>query len=259
MAPSDASIQLDKENLAKGPVKPFALSLDDLPENSVMSVPLSARAKSRTNSSVGAFKCLTTRNSDKKFFADQSENELPSCEPTKCSINSYGVVEAFAANTNQGLIRSYNEDRVAIILNIAKPPHRSEETWPKCSFFGVYDGHGGAGCADFLRDNLHHFVIKEDFFPWDPREALKRGFASAERAFTESVSSVDQNVSDRSGSCAVVLLVIGDMCFCANVGDSRAVLSVEEGTRVFPLTKDHKPNEESETRRILTLGGKVYQ
>jgi protein phosphatase 2C family protein 2/3 len=28
-----------------------------------------------------------------------------------------------------------------------------------CSFFGVYDGHGGSGCADYLRDNLHQFII----------------------------------------------------------------------------------------------------
>lgn len=57
---------------------------------------------------------------------------------------------------------------MSIILNIVKPDHRASETWPKCSFFGVYDGHGGSACAEFLRDNLHHYVIKEDSFPWDP-------------------------------------------------------------------------------------------
>ena len=31
--------------------------------------------------------------------------------------------------------------------------------WPKCSFFGIYDGHGGNQCAEFLRDYLHQFVI----------------------------------------------------------------------------------------------------
>jgi serine/threonine protein phosphatase PrpC len=52
--------------------------------------------------------------------------------------------------------RNYNEDRVAIILNIMKPKAKLYETqWPKCSFFGVYDGHGGNVCADFLRDYLH--------------------------------------------------------------------------------------------------------
>ena len=36
-----------------------------------------------------------------------------------------------------------------------KPNNRIVDNWPKCSFFGIYDGHGGALCADFLRDNLH--------------------------------------------------------------------------------------------------------
>jgi len=49
---------------------------------------------------------------------------------------------------------------VSIILNIIKPNTFTEGYWPKCSFFGIYDGHGGSSCADFLRDNLHQSVIK---------------------------------------------------------------------------------------------------
>lgn len=75
---------------------------------------------------------------------------------TKCSVRGHGRVAGYAVNTHQGIVRGYNEDRVSIVLNIMKPPNRSEdEEWPKCSFFGVYDGHGGSGCADFLRDQLH--------------------------------------------------------------------------------------------------------
>jgi protein phosphatase 2C family protein 2/3 len=36
-------------------------------------------------------------------------------------------------------------------------------------------------------------------------------------------------VIERSGSCAIVILIVGDMCYCANVGDSRAVLSMNGG------------------------------
>lgn len=56
------------------------------------------------------------------------------------------------------LTRNYNEDRVSIILNIVKPSSYKGNVWPKCSFFGIYDGHGGSSCADFLRDKLHQFV-----------------------------------------------------------------------------------------------------
>ena len=33
------------------------------------------------------------------------------------------------------------------------------------SFFGIFDGHGGTRCADYLRDNLHHLIIKDQNFP----------------------------------------------------------------------------------------------
>jgi len=39
-------------------------------------------------------------------------------EPTKCSVRENGHIMGYAANTNQGIIRDYNEDRVSIVLNI---------------------------------------------------------------------------------------------------------------------------------------------
>lgn len=35
-----------------------------------------------------------------------------------------GYVVAYGANTNQGIVRDYNEDRVSIILNVRKPESR---------------------------------------------------------------------------------------------------------------------------------------
>lgn len=153
----------------------------------------------------------------------------------KCSSKNNGAVRGYAANTNKGfdritslgLIRNYNEDRVAIILNIMKPLNRSKEQWPKCSFFGVYDGHGGVSCAEFLRDNLHQFVIREPSFPTNPKEALRQGFLKAENRFLEAAQKSAE--LDRSGSCAIVILIVGDQCFIANVGDSRAVMSGSSG------------------------------
>lgn len=122
------------------------------------------------------------------------------------------------------VLREYNEDRVSIILNIAKPAGRLEESWPKCSFFGVYDGHGGSACADFLRDNLHQFVVEQPSFPGHPAKALRSGFQAAEEYFLEQSQLPGQE--DRSGSCCVVVMIVGDTCYVANVGDSRAVASL---------------------------------
>lgn len=89
-----------------------------------------------------------------------SKSPLPNYEPTRHSDKNYGLVKGFAVCTNQGLVRNYNEDRVAIVLNILKPSGKTNvDYWPNCSFFGVYDGHGGYKCAEFLRNHLHQYVI----------------------------------------------------------------------------------------------------
>jgi protein phosphatase 2C family protein 2/3 len=66
-------------------------------------------------------------------------------------------------------------------------------------------------------------------------------------------------VSDRSGSCAIVILIVGEICYCANVGDSRAIISTDCGRFIYPLSQDHKPSELNEYRRIIKNGGQVYQ
>jgi len=103
--------------------------------------------------------------------------QMKNHEPPRISKSKNGLIKSYAANTNQGLLRDYNEDRVSIILNVAKPENKKTlEKWPKISFFGVFDGHGGANWADFLRDNLHCLIVQEDEFPSDPKEAIRKGF-----------------------------------------------------------------------------------
>lgn len=54
------------------------------------------------------------------------------------------------------------------------------------------------------------------------------------------------------------MLIVGDMCYCGNVGDSRATLSADGGEKILRLSKDHKPEDEDETARIEANGGKIY-
>ncbi len=113
--------------------------------------------------------------------SEQSQG-VPRVEPSKVSTKKIGIVKAYAANTHQGIIRfsseitsenrNYNEDRVAIILNIIKPANKKTASWPKCALFGIYDGHGGAACADFLRDSLHHIVLAFHQPVGNPRACL---------------------------------------------------------------------------------------
>lgn len=149
---------------------------------------------------------------------------------------------------------------MSIILNILKPNTYKGDVWPKSSFFAIYDGHGGSMCSDYLRDNLHHYIIKDPQFPSNPKEAIKRGFQAAESDFiTNYALDPYGELADRSGSCAVVCLIVDNAIYIANVGDSRAVMSSNFGSTVSSLSEDHKPNEDSETKRISDAGGKVYQ
>lgn len=72
---------------------------------------------------------------------------------------------SYAANTNQGMYRDYNEDRICIVFNILKPKYKLIDCWPRCSLFAIYDGHGGSQCADFLRDTLHELLVQDVAFP----------------------------------------------------------------------------------------------
>ena len=188
---------------------------------------------------------------------------MPDYQSAKYSAKRNGIVAAYGANTNQGIVRNYNEDRVAIILNIMKPKSKqySGAEWPKCSFFGIYDGHGGHVCADFLRDYLHQFIIKDQYFPKEPIKAIKNGFKEAEKLFLEFAEGQQFEVGDidRSGSCAIVALIIDDMCYIGNTGDSRACMSADGGKQVVGLSNDHKPTDDIEMYRILTNNGRIYQ
>ena len=166
---------------------------------------------------------------------------------------------AYGANTHNGLIRNYNEDRISIVLDLKKPGiqlNSSKQPKFQIQFFAIFDGHGGQGCAEFLRDNLHNFIASQQEFPNDLEAALRLGCRAGEKEFMKRNLT---SVRDRSGSCAVILLVTPHKVYCANIGDSRAILSRDFGKIKQQITWDHKPGELGEKNRILKGGGKVYQ
>ena len=180
----------------------------------------------------------------------------PNLNNVRISHRPYGIIQAYATITSIGK-RNFNEDRVSIIYNIPKPSGYSQNKnipWPNCSFFGLYDGHGGSKACDFLRDNLHKFIINDKYFPSNPQKAIANGLIYAEKLFFKNFTG-----RDSSGSCAIIILIIENRCYIANVGDSRAILSAKNGTKFYPLSRDHRPGDEKEYKRILEAGGKIYK
>lgn len=114
-------------------------------------------------------------------------------ELTKSNEKSKGIVEAFGICTTQGISRNYNEDRVSVILNVMKHSEdgstpnsmtsNRESIIPHSSYFSVFDGHGGNKCANFLRENLHQYILNDSNFPTNCDQALRSGILKAESEF----------------------------------------------------------------------------
>ena len=195
---------------------------------------------------------------------DILSEEFPNFSNSKISNKPYGNIISYAANTNQGIIRDYNEDRVSIVINLNKPQNYKKNHWEKISYFAIFDGHGGNKCAEFLRNNLLFYIYNNIFYPENILEAIKTGIAQAEIEYLTNYSiDINSNnqeiISDNSGSCALFLLLIKNKIYIANVGDSRCIISMNNGLIQKDVTRDHKPNYPYEKERINANGGEIYQ
>jgi protein phosphatase 2C family protein 2/3 len=54
-------------------------------------------------------------------------------------------------------------------------------------------------------------------------------------------------------------MIINDTAYVVNVGDSRVIMSMDAGSQIAVLTRDHKPDDEQERLRIQAGGGKIYR
>lgn len=157
-------------------------------------------------------------------------------------------LEFFTAGL-QGL-RPYMEDRTLVVPSL--------QGHPGVSLFAVFDGHGGAGVAELATKLLPDLISETLSRCKLPETALRECFAQLDKNLWSIHSSADQDFH-RVGSTANVCLAIsraGRMrVFCANCGDSRAVLS-RAGVAI-DLSKDHAPQNPGEERRIEAAGGQV--
>ena len=190
-------------------------------------------------------------------LANLPYSEYPKAE---YSHKPFYNISGYAFNSYNGKVRSYNEDRTKIVVDFQKTiVVNGKQITPRISYFGVFDGHGGKGCSDFLRDNLHNYLFNSNFFPAYPIQAIKEAFIMAEQEFFKKAYDSKRNaLLDQSGSCALIMLIINDMLYAINLGDCRALMSTDTGTNLLQITRDHKPNDPIEKRRIEQSGAKVY-
>lgn len=155
------------------------------------------------------------------------------------------IIKGYAYNTNKGNIRNYNEDTICV----KKINSKIEQIF---YFFGIFDGHGGKGCASFLQDNLYKYI--QDF----SAKSLEDAIYQSENEFLANYAvDINNNLKDTSGSCGIMAMIKQNKLIIGNIGDSRIIIF--KNGKLFFETEDHKPNSEKEKERIKNSGGQIYQ
>lgn len=204
-----------------------------------------------------------TNNDAKKSATMMSINTLAGLK-----YNNYPVVEfstkpymnisGYGCNTYNGKIKIKNEDTIKHIYNVEKTYVINDKTYKThISYFGIFDGHGGDNCSIYLKNQLDKILFNLPMFPYNIIESVREMFRNAEDTFKQSAIQ-GSTLVDKSGSCALISLIINNILYAINLGDSRALYSKDGGKEYYQLTRDHKPNDSKEKARIEAAGGQVY-
>ena len=173
------------------------------------------------------------------------------------SNKQIGPLKSYSYNTYQGLFKKTNEDKIIVVNQIKKPASSKLKTWPKISYFAIFDGHGGEGCSTFLKETYLKYLTENANFPFDIKTSMIEAFQKAEEEFIKQKCKSPEEF-DNSGSCALVCILFDNKVYISNIGDSRAIMSMSGGSKIKQLSMDHKPNNPKEFERAIKNGSKIY-
>jgi protein phosphatase 1L len=120
---------------------------------------------------------------------------------------------------------------------------------------GIFDGHGGSGCVDFISKHIANRVAKSIMSQKSKFEHLESAVIDGFKSCEDDFALLASKYSDNSGCCALIALLHQNQVLVSWVGDCRAVLY--DGKRAEQLSTDHRPNDSNELKRILDNGGAV--
>lgn len=140
-----------------------------------------------------------------------------------------------------------NEDKLHIGINNKLPLSPNS----LINLFSIYDGHKGDKVSIYLKDNFHNYLFKNEKLIDKPEEALKETFEYMEK------NILKDNSLNKFGSSILVLLNIDKYMYIANLGDCRAIISIDNSFEVSQLSKEHNIFDINEKNRIVNLGGMI--
>ncbi|KAL4445261.1 hypothetical protein ABPG74_022074 [Tetrahymena malaccensis] len=198
-------------------------------------------------------------NSQNNNNGNQNQNQQQpqnAANPEQPAQQNKGVFNMkYSFRTRKGFMpnnpNKVNQDTYIIHQNINKKP------WQH--FYSVCDGHGvfGHDVSGFLKRLLPLlFSEQSDRLEQDPRKVLNEIYEEANEKLNYE-SNIDILFS---GSTVVSVYFHKNSIFCANIGDSRAILgkkNTQDKWSVIPLSRDHKPSDSDEAQRIIAENGRI--
>ena len=118
-------------------------------------------------------------------------------------------------------------------------------------FIGVCDGHGEQGHV------VSNYVINK--LPSYIKDLSNESIIEAFKKINKEIYSSSKMDSNMSGTTVVSIIITPNNIICVNLGDSRASLFRYENGLYYcrNLSRDHKPCEPDESKRIINNGGRV--
>ncbi|XP_071110278.1 integrin-linked kinase-associated serine/threonine phosphatase 2C-like [Haliotis cracherodii] len=137
----------------------------------------------------------------------------------------------------------------------------------RLSLFGVFDGHGG-GRASRLACQVFPRNLRDRF----PKGDVSQVERDIKKCFIEAFKKTDEDFLKQAtknkptwkdGTTAILVLVINETLFIANLGDSKSILCRYKEDQAkcvaVPLSTDHSPGVYEERMRIQKSGGHVRE
>ena len=197
----------------------------------------------------------------KKNLEDNNDISPENLKPSDPASKTIRQIESICKKGFAGLgVKKTNQDNFFIYKNFLDSPHHI--------FLGVCDGHGMFGhdvsgyLVNHLPQNLNTSLIKENIKSISSPDDYPQISNIISMTFVQTNINIvnDDNVeSTFSGTTCSSLIFSPTKIISANVGDSRCVLGKFDGKnwKAKNLTRDHKPTEEDEKKRIIEKGGRI--
>ena len=197
----------------------------------------------------------------KKNLEDKIDISQENLKPSDPASKKIRQIESICKKGFAGPgVKKTNQDNFFIYKNFLDNPEHI--------FLGVCDGHGMFGhdvsgyLVNHLPQNLNASLKKDDIKSISNSEDYPKISDITSLTFVQTNINIvnDDNVdSTFSGTTCSSLIFCPTKIISANVGDSRCVVGKFDGKnwKAKNLTRDHKPNEEDEKKRIIEKGGRI--